>query len=768
MQFRLYTADVTGNKANCLYPHEAVITNEKELARAVSKDHVAARYKDSYRNISKFESSDVITMDIDNTETDEPSEWITPIKLESIMPTTQFFLVPSRNHMKEKDGKSARPKYHAFFPIDECDSAEVYAAIKVLLQKNYSFFDPNALDAARFLFGSNVRAEDIIVHDGWESIEEACEIDRASLKTSPKEVKPARRETAFSKIIPMGKRNTTLSVFAARILKRYGESDKTHELFLNRAADCEEPLGAEELKTIWNSAVGFYNKTVLTDPSYQAPDEYSNDFGYFSLIPDDYSDVGEAAVFAREYGDQVKYTDGTHFLNYTGELWEESPLSGFVPFMEFIDVQLADARETLATSTENLIATGVPKELVQKGGKSLEKQITDADMWKAYEEFLKASQYYAFVMKHRDYRYIQSTVNTVRPMVRIGTDELDSDGFLLNTPGMTIDLRKDITEAHYPEPMDLITKQTAFAPGDEGDFIWQEALDTFFCGDAELIEYVQKIVGLAAIGEVFMEALIIAYGDGRNGKSTFWNTIANVLGSYSGTISAETLTVGCKHNARPEMAELKGKRLVIAAELEDGMRLSTSIVKKLCSTDEIAAEKKYKDPFKYRPSHTLILYTNHLPRVGVSDTGTWRRLIVIPFNAKIEGNSDIKNYTSYLTEHSGPAIMKWIIEGAHKAMKDNFRIEKPKVVTDAIEKYRSDNDWLGEFLSECCDVDPSYKQKSGEFYQEYRNFCQMRGDYIRSTSDFYTALEAIGLTKKKLKNGSFISGVQLKNDDFLE
>ena len=45
------------------------------------------------------------------------------------------------------------------------------------------------------------------------------------------------------------------------------------------------------------------------------------------------------------------------------------------------------------------------------------------------------------------------------------------------------------------------------------------------------------------------------------------------------------------------------------------MRLNTAVVKQLCSTDEIQAEKKYKDPFSFVPSHTLVLYTNHLPKV---------------------------------------------------------------------------------------------------------------------------------------------------------
>lgn len=103
----------------------------------------------------------------------------------------------------------------------------------------------------------------------------------------------------------------------------------------------------------------------------------------------------------------------------------------------------------------------------------------------------------------------------------------------------------------------------------------------------ELTEYVQKICGLSAIGKVYMEAIIISYGEGANGKSTFWNTIAWALGSYAGGISADALTAGCRRNVKSEIAKVKGKRLLIAAELEEGMRLSTATVKQLCSTDPI-------------------------------------------------------------------------------------------------------------------------------------------------------------------------------------
>ena len=169
------------------------------------------------------------------------------------------------------------------------------------------------------------------------------------------------------------------------------------------------------------------------------------------------------------------------------------------------------------------------------------------------------------------------------------------------------------------------------------------------------------------------------------------------------------------------------------------------------------------------PSHTLVLYTNHLPKVGANDDGIWRRLIVIPFNAKITGKSDIKNYADYLYENAGPYIMTWIINGAKKAIEANFHTELPKVVKEAIDKYRESNDWLGQFIEERCEVDPSYSEKSGDLYQQYRFSCMANGEYVRSTSDFYGALEKAGYLKRKSNKGSFVYGLKLKEgQDFLD
>jgi P4 family phage/plasmid primase-like protien len=380
----------------------------------------------------------------------------------------------------------------------------------------------------------------------------------------------------------------------------------------------------------------------------------------------------------------------------------------------------------------------------------------------AFDMYEAATAYRKYAIKRRDSRFIAASLKEVRPMLEIRQSDLDTNEFLLNTPKGTYDLRSGARVEHNPEH--FITKETAVEPGTAGMDKWMDALNTFFLKDKSLIDYVQKVVGLAAIGKVYVEALIIAYGEGRNGKSTFWNVISRVLGSYSGNISADILTVGCRRNVKPELAEAKGKRLLLAAEMEEGMRLSTSNVKQLCSTDEIYAEKKYKDPFSYIPSHTLVLYTNHLPKVGAIDTGTWRRLIVIPFAAKIEGHDDIKNYGDYLFTQAGGAILSWIIKGAKKVIEAGYRIELPGKVRDAVSAYKENNDWLAHFLEECCELDKIFTEKSGELYSEYRAFCMRTGEYTRSTTDFYTALDIAGFIRHRKKTGVIVRGLKLKSD----
>lgn len=742
MQMTIYDAATVGSRSNCVYPNPVTVTDADTMRQAAAFDHVCAAYKQNYRSVDNFLKADCLPMDCDNDHSDDPDDWLTPFDVAMDFPGVGMIFVYSKSHMKQKGKRGPRPRFHVYFICTETTNSEIYSSWKDRLIADYPYFDDGAKDSARFLFG--VKNAVVEVYDGEITIDEFL-ADRF-----------AEWDAVQGQILE-GSRNNTMSHYAGRVIKRLGNTEEAHKQFLKEAEKCSPPLDDAELAGIWASAVKFGAKVAAQD-GYIPPEQYNQDF---LLMPEDFSDVGQAIVLSREYMDRLRFSPATDYIVFNGSFWEESQPNAQGIAQELTARQLEEAETEIQRCMKEMSDNGAWAMLAAMGAKKAMAAFSEAQR-RSFEKYERAETYRKYAIKRRDTKYISAALKEARPMIQIEQRVLDADEFLLNLPSGTCDLRTGAIREHNAQ--DYITKQTAVDPSGDGMDVWEDALQTFFQGDADLIRYVQEIVGLAAIGKVYIEALVIAFGEGRNGKSTFWNTIARVLGTYSGNMSADTLTVGCKRNVKPELAEAKGKRMIIAAELEEGMRLNTSNVKQLCSTDEIYAEKKYKAPFSYVPTHTLVLYTNHLPRVGAIDQGTWRRLIVIPFNAKIEGKADIKNYSDFLFKMAGGAVLSWIIEGAKRVIANDYKIVQPKVVQDAIQKYKENNDWLSHFLEDCCEIDPSYEAKSGEVYNTYRSYCNQMGEYARSTTDFYTAIEAADFTRRKTKKGMLIHGFRLKSD----
>ena len=742
MQMTIYDAATVGSRSNCVYPNPVTVTDADTMRQAAAFDHVCATYKQNYRSVDNFLKADCLPMDCDNDHSDDPDDWLTPFDVAMDFPGVGMIFVYSKSHMKQKGKRGPRPRFHVYFICTETTNSEIYSSWKDRLIADYPYFDDGAKDSARFLFG--VKNAAVEVYDGGITIDEF-------LADSFAEWDAAQGQ------IPEGSRNKTMSHYAGRIIKRLGNTEEAHKQFLKEAEKCSPPLDDAELAGIWGSAVKFDAK-VAAQEGYIPPEQYNQDF---LLMPEDFSDVGQAIVLSREYMDRLRFSPATDYIVFNGSFWEESQPNAQGIAQELTARQLEEAETEIQRCMKEMSENGAWAMLAAMGAKKAMAAFSEAQR-RSFEKYERAETYRKYAIKRRDTKYISAALKEARPMIQIEQRVLDADEFLLNLPSGTCDLRTGAVREHNAQ--DYITKQTAVDPSGDGMDVWEDALQTFFQGDADLIRYVQEIVGLAAIGKVYIEALVIAYGEGRNGKSTFWNTIARVLGTYSGNMSADTLTVGCKRNVKPELAEAKGKRMIIAAELEEGMRLNTSNVKQLCSTDEIYAEKKYKAPFSYVPTHTLVLYTNHLPRVGAIDQGTWRRLIVIPFNAKIEGKADIKNYSDFLFKMAGGAVLQWIIEGAKRVIAGDYKIVQPRVVQDAIQKYKENNDWLAHFLDDCCEVGDDFEAKSGEFYNAYRSYCLQMGEYTRSTTDFYSALESTGVVRKRTRTGVIIYGLKLKSE----
>ena len=284
-------------------------------------------------------------------------------------------------------------------------------------------------------------------------------------------------------------------------------------------------------------------------------------------------------------------------------------------------------------------------------------------------------------------------------MLCIENAALDGNPLILNTPSGEVDLSTSELMPHDPDH--YITHITAASPSSEGWEIWEKFVLQITCGDETVADFLQQLAGMAAIGKVFEERLIIAVGSGGNGKSTFFNALQDVLGDYAGTIRSELLIASNDSGKKFEFARLRGKRFIIAEELEEGKQLDTAAVKHLCSTGDINAQFKGKDIFTFKPSHSTVLCTNHMPSVKSIDNGTWDRLIVIPFKGRFRNQgTEIKNYGAYLVEHCGGAILKWIIEGAQKYIQNDYKLIIPDEISHATKSYQEENDWAADFFED--------------------------------------------------------------------
>lgn len=159
MQFTLHVADISGNPTNTYYRYEIRIRNVEELTAAVRFDHMAARCIGNYRNKNNWKETDCILADSDNDDTDDPSLWVTPEYVASVFPEVAFYYVKSRNcykvkHEGEPGEKSARPRYHYYFPLKvTLRDKKIANRLPRLLKRDIPAFDGAALDIVRFFYG---------------------------------------------------------------------------------------------------------------------------------------------------------------------------------------------------------------------------------------------------------------------------------------------------------------------------------------------------------------------------------------------------------------------------------------------------------------------------------------------------------------------------------------------------------------------------------------------------------------------------------------
>lgn len=713
------------------------IDSVEALLSATARNHSVFSFKGG-RKAEHWSYADVLFFDVDN---DHGGPLVTPETIEQDFPGVAFCYVYSRNNGKPKEGKPATVRFHVYFPVSPSTNAEATKALIEKVWATHQYFDGACLDLGRMTFG--------IEHPTGDYVPGALTLDgfmkqQAAPVATAQAALPA--STGSAKV--WAGRNDRMKSFAFAQLRRCGPDGlaEAETTFYTEAAKDTPPLPDAELSTIWHYAVQNAPAKIWNQPGYLTPDEYATrglPCEVLQLKLSDLSEVAEGALFAENVAGGLLYNTSLGWLAWDGCRF--APDGGRARLL----AQLFTERQLKAAAADLQQAAGAA---------ALDTENTEL---KTQEK--RAKELHAFVKRCRQTVGLDHMMTEAKPHLAIAVDDLDADPFLLNTPGGIVDLRTG--ELREPDPAALCTKITAVAPGNDGAELWRGFLDTISCNDTELAEYLQTVAGMAVLGKVFTETLLIATGDGGNGKSTFFNTLARVLGDYSTSVSPDLLLTGKGGNVGAKMAALRRIRLALAAETEEGQRLDAATVKQLCSTDQIAAEPKYKDPFTFTPTHTLVLYTNFLPGVGSSDRGTWSRLTVLPFNARLRDTAgEKKDYADMIYTQAGGAVLSWMIAGAQRFIANGYKLTPPAVVREALDEYRKSCDWLGHFLENCCETGENYTTASSEIYQRYTAHCQVTGDYRRNSRDFKAAMKAAGFASKHGKKGWLYYGLRLRSD----
>jgi putative DNA primase/helicase len=346
--------------------------------------------------------------------------------------------------------------------------------------------------------------------------------------------------------------------------------------------------------------------------------------------------------------------------------------------------------------------------------------------------------------------------------VVLPANKLDADPWILGVQNGVVELKTG--NFRLARRDDFITKRANVAidpkaqcPG------WLQFLDTVTDGDISLQSYIQRVVGYVLTGSVREEVMFVLHGTGNNGKSTFRETVHSLLGDYALAADAglliERKTPG---GATPELARLRGRRLVSINETSENDHLNEARVKFITSQDKITARNLYQGFFDFDPSHKTFLTTNHKPIIRGTDIGIWRRIHLLPFTVAIPTEKVEKDFRErrLMPELSG--ILNWALMGLAAYLKEG--LNPPGPVTASTENYRHDMDVVGQWIAERCEVDPKASFPTGDAYFNYKGWAEDEVGWALKKLTFRRHLSDRGFAAEKGTHGQrMIVGLRLKS-----
>lgn len=344
------------------------------------------------------------------------------------------------------------------------------------------------------------------------------------------------------------------------------------------------------------------------------------------------------------------------------------------------------------------------------------------------------------------------------PAVSIPLTALDVDPFLLGVANSVLDLRTGKLLENKPEF--LITRYSRASYKPEAKAPRFNAFMTQICLERhDLRDFLQEVLGYSLSGATSEQAFFLLVGVGANGKSSLVELFYFLMGSYAAAMPSHAFLKSESRAIRNDLARMPAVRFASGAEANTGKVLDESGIKRTTGGDTITARFIGREYFDFSMEAKFFFSVNTLPRVEGADHGIYRRLVVIPFDARFEDEKDDKNLKAKL-KREADGILAWAVEGFRR-WHERGHLVKPACVIEACKAYRSEMDTAQAFIDDECTIGPDLYVPVGALYDAYVNWA--KGSHVPPAKMhlFGTLLQQKGI--KKVKSGSWKwKGLSLK------
>lgn len=497
----------------------------------------------------------------------------------------------------------------------------------------------------------------------------------------------------------------------------------------------------------------------------------------------------------------AKYSLWSEWLSYTGAeeqdtIYEYSKSLAPVT-LEDLEEAAAEATAASIMNTDDSLASfevselnfttpkAVAKQFIKMYNKPL-KYVADLDIWLEWtgthwqpveEVFLinvlsnatdrifnrhqKIDQYETKDLKafSRIYNKVAGLKEVLRTLqaqaeIEVVSKELDNEPNIIGCLNGAVDLTTGLLVASKPEQ--YLTKSTGlyYDPTATCE-VWQKTINDVFLDDSEMVSFFKTLIGYSILGNPKEDLLVIPYGSGANGKSTVFNTLADVFGDYGKSTAFSTFTAsstGSQH--REDLVRLQGSRFVYTSEPDAFGSLKEGLIKTITGGDILTCRTAYaRKSVEIKPNWVTFIPTNHKPLIKGIDEGIWRRMLFIPFkrNFRLEPDLlDIHLADKLAEERQG--ILRWIIEGALEYQANGLTI--PEALNIDKEEYRTELDTVGAWIESACTLGETYKESNANLWASFTAFIKAKGyeSDIKSSQKLSNNLSSRGFVRAKRDN----------------